>query len=575
MEKNMSQKNDGKQPNFARTAFKAVILAGAAALLSAAPAWSNVSLRNGNFFMGYTDIIYPGGFEPKMERVYNSKTSFKGIYGWGWGTEYEVFMTVSADGSVVVHEYGGGAENRFTPVGFNQAEVNKAVDLIAGAMVKAELLGKGDTLEKEKLRLRGDATYRNERWEFFRSKGKLEARVLTVGTQLQSNRFSYQYITKIAGGYIRNFDNGRIEKFDDKGHLVRISDKNNNFIDLAYGKDGKLQKLVDNFNRKMFFAFNREGLLASIDGENSKRAEFKYSSLGELVSSKDVDGNLYTFKYSTDHRHNMVEIAYTDKTTMEMAYFGRDNHESIKSVKDRDGTTTEYGYEFDKSDRGHYMVAVTVKGTDKKAISSSKYEYFLKYKADGEEWLSRMVATLDGEKTDTTYTEFGLPTRIQRGMDVTNFAYDAKGHVIVKDTPLDLTKLWYDAKVSKVSRVERASKTDLKDKSWSDFKYDEKGNLVFAKNSEGKGVKLFYDNNGRIKSLLDQNKRRIDFKYNENSKPVEITDPALGSITVSYTNSGEIKKVESSAGRKIALQVTTAFQNLLDIIKPAGVNLSF
>ena len=557
------------------TLTQGLLLAGLLLGLTVVDAGANVSLRNGNFFMGYTDIIYPGGFEPKMERVYNSKTSFKGIYGWGWGTEYEVFMIVSADGSVVVHEFGGGAENRFTPVGFNKVELDKAVDLIAGAMVKAELLGKGDTLEKEKQHLRGDATYRNERWEFFRSKGKLQARVLPVGTQLQSNRFSYQYITKVAGGYIRNFDNGRIEKFDEHGRLARISDKNNNFIDLAYGKDGKLQKLVDNFNRKMFFAFNREGLIESIDGENSKRAEFKYNSQGELVTSKDVDGNVYLFKYSTDHRHNLTEIGYTDKTSMQMTYFGRDNHESIKEVKDRDGTASEYSYEFDKSDRGHYFVGVNVKGTDKKTISSSKYEYFLKYKNDGEEWLSRMVSTLDGDKTDTVYSELGLPTRIQRGTDITNFQYDAKGHVTLKDTPTELTKLAYDPAVSKVTRVERASKTDAKDKSWSDFKYDEKGNLTFAKNSEGKGVKLFYDNNGRIKSLLDQNKRRIDFKYNENSKPVEITDPALGSITVSYTNSGEIKKVESTAGRKIALQVTTAFQNLLDIIKPAGVNLSF
>ena len=75
---------------------------------------------------------------------------------------------------------------------------------------------------------------------------------------------------------------------------------------------------------------------------------------------------------------------------------------------------------------------------------------------------------------------------------------------------------------------------------------------------------------------MDQNKRRIGFKYNENSKPVEITDPALGTITVSYTNSGEIKKVDSTSyGRTIALQVTSAFQNLLDIIRPAGVSLSF
>ena len=90
-----------------------------------------MSIKNGNFFIGYTDIVYPGGFEPKIERVYNSKTPFKGMFGWGWGNEYEVYLTVSADGSVVVHEYGGGAENRFNPVAFNSSELDKAVELIA------------------------------------------------------------------------------------------------------------------------------------------------------------------------------------------------------------------------------------------------------------------------------------------------------------------------------------------------------------------------------------------------------------------------------------------------------------
>ena len=37
---------------------------------------------------------------------------------------------------------------------------------------------------------------------------------------------------------------------------------------------------------------------------------------------------------------------------------------------------------------------------------------------------------------------------------------------------------------------------------------------------------------------------------------------------------GEIKNVESKAGQKMALQVTQAFQNLLSIVRPAGVNLN-
>jgi len=88
---------------------------------------ASVSIKNGNFFMGYTDIVYPGGFEPKIDRTYNSKTPFKGIFGHGWGNEYEAYLTVSADGSVVVHEYGGGAENRFIPVGFKSSDLDEAI----------------------------------------------------------------------------------------------------------------------------------------------------------------------------------------------------------------------------------------------------------------------------------------------------------------------------------------------------------------------------------------------------------------------------------------------------------------
>src|SRR5438270_13920159 len=92
-------------------------------LTLAAPAMANVSIKNGNFFIGYTDIVYPGGFEPKVERVYNSKSPYRGIFGYGWGSEYEVRLSVMADGSVVVHEYGGGADNRFSPRSFNPKEL--------------------------------------------------------------------------------------------------------------------------------------------------------------------------------------------------------------------------------------------------------------------------------------------------------------------------------------------------------------------------------------------------------------------------------------------------------------------
>src|SRR2546421_237593 len=92
-------------------------------LLSTLSCFANVSLKNGNFNIGFTDIAYPGGFEPKIERVYNSKASFRGIFGNGWGSEFEVFLEIDPDGTVTVHEYGGGADNRFVPANLKAADV--------------------------------------------------------------------------------------------------------------------------------------------------------------------------------------------------------------------------------------------------------------------------------------------------------------------------------------------------------------------------------------------------------------------------------------------------------------------
>jgi len=529
--------------------------------------YANVSLKNGNFFMVYVDIIYPGGFQPKIERVYNSKTAYKGVFGWGWGNEYEVFLKVSADASVVVHEYGGGAENRFFPIKFSRKELMDAANNIAKANKQS---GNKSYIN----RLVIDANFRNDEWQKLVSRGVLKPMSLSVGTQLQSNAFSYQYITKTKEGYVRSFDNGKSELFNEQGRLVKVADKNGNYIKFEYGKDGHLNKALDNFNRKMFFTFNARGLVERIDGENGKKVNYKYNKNDELIASQDIENNTYSYKY--DARHNMTEIGYPDKTKMVMKYYSKKQYDNVQTVTDRDGTTTEYTYDRDSKDAGHFTVKVAVKDKKNRNISKSSYEYFIKTNAKGVEWTQKMITDLDGDKTETTYNECcGLPIVIKKGKQITKFDYDAKGRVVKKDTPFEITNLKYHDTFGKVVAVDHQSKQNKKMKTWSKFKYDNKGNLIAANNSEKKAVKLFYDGVGRIKSMIDHRKRRIDFEYNENSKPIVIKDPKLGSINVSYTNSGEIKQVNSSAGRKVAVQVVSAFQNLLDIIRPAGVSLSF
>ena len=126
----------------------------------------------------------------------------------------------------------------------------------------------------------------------------------------------------------------------------------------------------------------------------------------------------------------------------------------------------------------------------------------------------------------------------------------------------------FHGKITKVVVNDKISKTVKS----SEFQYDESsGQLKKAITSDGKGILLDYDGKSRISSMRDQDKRRIVFKYGENTKPIEIIQEGVGSIAVSYDKAGNIKDVKSKGGRQIAISVAAAFQNLLEIIKPAGI----
>ena len=135
----------------------------------------------------------------------------------------------------------------------------------------------------------------------------------------------------------------------------------------------------------------------------------------------------------------------------------------------------------------------------------------------------------------------------------------------------------YDDKVKKVSKVSIEAineKGKVLATKVTQFKYDDKGNLTFAQNSDGQKINIAYDNRGRIASITDQAKKIVKIDYEEHhGKPALVTRPGLGSIKVTYKPTGEINKVESKEGPSVATQVANTFNNLLDIIAPATAEL--
>jgi YD repeat-containing protein len=297
-----------------------------------------------------------------------------------------------------------------------------------------------------------------------------------------------------------------------------------------------------------------------------KKASYKYQD-SDLVSSTDVGEN--TYEYAYDKSHNLAEIKYSDKTSLKIAYDPKTYF--VTEVVDRNAEQTKYQYGANpKNPDDHYWTLVTKPGFDGKPVTN-RYEYEIKANTDGSRYTYRILTEINGIKTDTIYNSGSLPIKIARGNHVTNFEYNPNGLLTKKtSTKGDFVNIEYNEKLNKISKV-------VNNDGQTDFEYDPKGNLVKAWNNQGKTVFLIYDGKGKISKMVDQDtttKRILAFKYNALGKPVEIEMESVGKINVAYDNYGEIKKVESSAGHKMALQVTQAFQNLLTIVKPAGVNLN-
>jgi YD repeat-containing protein len=549
--------------------------------ISTAHARADVSLRNGNFFVSFRDIAYPGGIEPKIERVYNSKSDFTGIFGYSWGTEYETHLAVDPDGSLIISEFGGGANNRFVARNYSEKDLEASINSLTEAAKKSSIVSTAKDVDDYKKRLHTNFDFRAKQYAIFVNKGLVPRKVVADGTQYTSTNYQYQYITKVKGGYVRVLEVGGVQKFNEAGKLVQLMDRNKAYINFSYDKNGRMVQLVDNQNRKMDISYNQQGLVEKVKGESGKSAEFRYSKEGLLSYSKDDGGVENTYKYTQDQFLNITEIGYPgDKDAkgqpkkMTILYYPADKSSSVKAVFNPDGTSNEYEYTKDPKNKDYYAVRVLLKEANGARISDSKYEYFSKNRLGGEDYTQKMISTIDGDKTETTYDEkLGYPIKIVNNGRTTTMEYDAKGRMTKKVTPLETTELTYDQAVGKVSKVTRKirSGTVL----WSEFQYDKaSANLTFARNNDKKSVKLVYDQQGRIAALVDESGRQLRFKYNDLSKPIEISDAKLGTVKFSYKNSGEVDKIESNGGANVATEVMRALQGLIDITAPAGVTMS-
>jgi YD repeat-containing protein len=335
---------------------------------------------------------------------------------------------------------------------------------------------------------------------------------------------------------------------------------------MDYEKD-LLKDVTDNNGRKLTFKYNTSKKLASITGPSGANAEYKFANLDDLGSVKNAWGNTYNYEY--DDLHNLVKATWPDKTFVQITY--DKNKDWTTSFKDRQGCLESYNYETASDDpKNHYWSNVK-KVCGKDVVNESKFEFFHKRRADGVTILHRTVSTINGNTVDVVYHEnFGKPLTIKRNSDRVVFEYYDNGQLRSKANNFSKLAFEYDKKSNKVSKAKTVFMDDKGKKvseKISDFKYDDKGNLTYAQNSDGQKINLTYDPKGRIASIVDQAKKLVKIQYDDRfGKPAIVTRPGLGTIKISYKPTGEIQKADSPDGPQVAVQVASTF----NIIAPAS-----
>jgi len=537
-------------------------------LVTAQVSFSGIDTKNANFTQTWVDASFAGaGFELKVERTYNSRSLYNGMFGFGWCSNFETRLDQTAEGTVKTVDCGAGQEIAFLPKEASSKDKQNTVVKIISKLKELKKLPDGKVKDLEKTLAADDELRANYAREL-----KITIPIVD-GSRFFANGKEVDVIVFEKGVYTRTLPDGMKMKFNQQGRLTHLYDTNSNFIKLDYDKD-LIKEAQDNTGKRFSFKYFPNKKIKSVTAPNGAVLEYKYSNLDDLSYAKNMWANVYTYEY--DELHNLVKGTYPDGTFIALKY--EKKNDWVLQYVDRDKCSEDYTYEFDQKTPALKYWTNLVKTCGKEVTNRSRWEFWFKERTDGQTILNKVATTINGDVTEITYHDvFGKPVVIRRGNATYEFDYYPNGQVKEKKGPGAKLSFQYDTVSRKVSEVstqvlDNKGKPVLNRK--TQFKYDSKGNLVAASNTDGQNVEMVYDDRGRIETIKDQTKKIVKIQYDEKlGRPAVLSRPGVGTVHVSFSPSGEIEKVDSKEGPIVAKQVVSTFSNFLEVISPASAEV--
>ena len=409
-------------------------------------AGAGINTKNGNFYISYFDIV-AGPLE--VGRAYNSKSTFRGMFGYGWGTPYESRLIVGPSGTPVIFQNGGGATSYFQPDVANSsyaATAAAAIKTMLPLLVTERGANRAALDSADHQRLQGqvqqqlqDEEYRNRAWLRLLDSGKVRPLDVPQGATFRytcSCSFKSQQLTRTPQGYLYVSGTQR-QTYSASGQLLSILEGSGPAILITRydsGKDqGRIRSLSGGGNTVNVTLDAAGHVTQLLHVQSSKTARYVYDH-DNLVRSDDAGGNVFRFGY--DARHNMTSITYVDDSKLTIEYDA--NSAAVKEVQ-RNGATTWYQYGALPGDPVlNYYTSIkhAASALPSADVSYERREYHFRRTPKGGLALEQQASEADNISRRYRYNELGVLKRLVESSHlsdsagtITDYEFDSAGRV--------------------------------------------------------------------------------------------------------------------------------------------------
>jgi RHS repeat-associated protein len=316
-------------------------------------------------------------------------------------------------------------------------------------------------------------------------------------------------LTKDSSGYLLRRKDGSQFRFDPRGVLLSITDRNQNTTRLTYDGD-RLRQVTDRSGRAITLSYDAGGRLTRLEDIAGRRVSYEYDSAGHLIAVVDLAGNRTVYAYYTDRifNHRLKSVTTQEGRTTQFEYYGNGR---VSRVTNPDGRVVSFLY-------------LPLRNETDVIDPEGRLTTF-QYNAMGN--VVREIGP-DGSFIESVYSaDAKLEARTDAAGYTRRYTHDNAGNLTSVTDPLGRTaRFTFEPVFNQVTTIQDARGNTTR------YEYDTRGNLIRVIDPLGGETQLVWDAAGSLTSVRDAEGNASTFAYDSLGNPTEVRD-ALGSVTKS------------------------------------------